>query len=139
MMMTTNVKGTLTPTKSTAVTENIADIILMAFTRHELLWAVSEDIGINGIIQVNDSLTTKDGNFPTSATVKDKAWHRVWGVIERLEDILETEGVKELAMNGSVLVTVENDTEPLLVLLTVEKGIIYYQEATLTWNSKILY
>jgi hypothetical protein len=57
--------------------------------------------------------------------------------IDRLTAVLNEGGVAELQLTGSILITVTSDAEPVVFRLTVEKGVVYREEAALVWEKKV--
>lgn len=54
--------------------------------------------------------------------------------IERFISFLSEAGVSELQMSGTLMVTVLSGVEPVSFRITVTRGVVAVEEATLTWN-----
>jgi hypothetical protein len=134
-----NVRGVLTPIQPSNINEETADTIRKACGEQGLWWVLSEDLGANGTMEILAGISSEKDNFPPEATPYDKAWHLMWGFIEAVEKIIETEGIEELGLEGSFLLTVDTDDDPFIVRVIVRDEEVSYQEATLTWDSELRY
>lgn len=54
--------------------------------------------------------------------------------IERFISFLNEAGVAELQMSGTLMVTVLSGAEPVSFRITVTRGVVAVEEATLTWE-----
>jgi hypothetical protein len=133
------VKGTLTPIQPSNVNDSTPQTIRKVCGEQGLWWVLSEDSGANGTLEIQAGISAEKDNFPPDATSYDKAWHFMWGFIEAIEALIETDGLDELGLEGSFMVTVDTDDNPLIVKVTVRDEEIFYQEATLTWESELRY
>lgn len=131
--------GTCRNQEPSNVNEETAANIRKAFGEQGLWWAASEDLGANGTLEIHASISTEKDNFPPDATSYDKAWHQMWGFIEAIETIIETDGIDELGLEGSFMATIDTDNDPLIVKVIVRDEEIIYQEASLTWDSEMHY
>lgn len=139
MIKMLNVRGKLAPLQPSHVNAQTAETIRKACGEQGLWWALSEESGSNGTLEIHSGISSEKDNFPPEATSYDKAWHFMWGFIEAIEKIIETDGIDELGLEGSFMVTVDTDADPLIVKVIVRDEEVIYQEANLTWDSEQRY
>ena len=123
-----HIEGSLIPTNSEAVTEK---------TRRKLLMAVREQ-GLSGLVQ--------SGGFAqgaieiNSCTVASGGLNVVFGFIGALDRVILTEGVAELGLEGSIMLSVDKaDAGPIMFRVTVRDGEISYQQASYVWAENTPY
>lgn len=134
-----SVRGVLSPIQPSNVNNETAENIRKACGEQGLWWAVSEELGENGTLEIHAGISSEKDNFPPDTTSYDQAWHPMWGFIEAIEKIIETDGIDELGLEGSFMVTVDTDGDPLIVKVIVRDEEVIYQEANLTWDSELRY
>lgn len=83
---------------------------------------VIREIRKDGVIDIN--------SYSTAFGVRNAALD----FIEHFISFLNEAGVAELQMSGTITVTVLSDKEPVSFRVTVIRGVVAVEEATLTWN-----
>lgn len=134
-----SVRGVLSPIQPSNVNDETAETIRKACGEQGLWWVLYEELGENGTLEIHAGISAEKDNFPPNTASYDKAWHPMWGFIEAIEKIIETDGIDELGLEGSFMVTVDTDGDPLIVKVIVRDEEVIYQEATLTWDSELHY
>lgn len=121
------IKGTLVPSNPEAVTEK---------TRRNLLVAV-RDQGISGFVQ---SGAFNQGSIEiNSCTVTAGGHYAVFNFIGDLDKVILTEGVAELGLEGTLMLSVDTDADPIVFRLTVRDGEISYQQANYVWSESLTF
>lgn len=132
--MTNNflVRGTLIPSRPTAITAEMADILNTTFDKHKFPGSFSDSlVGAETIFFETSIERVKEENLPANVTESGLQWELLFAFTDALEDVLSNEAIKKLRLNGSLLVTVESDETPVLFFLTIENNQVWYQPAHL--------
>lgn len=121
------IKGILVPSNPEAVTEK---------TRRNLLVAVREG-GLSGLVQ---SGAFNQGSLEiNSCTVTAGGHYAVFNFIGDLDKVILTEGVAELGLEGTFMLSVDTNADPILFRITVRNGEISYQQADFVWPESITF
>jgi hypothetical protein len=129
-----HVQGTLVPTKSKVVPAGIAAIIRMALDNHGFIGSVSDHLQNSQsviIAAISEAGKETPPSSVTEAGIKEAA---VLTFIEALEELLAIEKIKELGLNGAFIVTVAFNSEPKMILVTVENQGVFYQDAYIVYS-----
>lgn len=133
-----HVKGTLVPaSRKTIITADIMDLIRLKLDKHEFPGTVSTHRD-QKTIAVNTYVEAVKGELPSYATQGGLQLAAVFTFVDALEEALETDTIKELGLNGAFIATVEYEAPPLVVLLTVERQGIFYQQVNLPEAESLL-
>lgn len=122
-----HIKGTLVPTNPEAVTEKTRRNLLIAVRDHGLSGFVQSEAFNQGSIDIYSSTVTAGGHYT------------VFNFIGALDKVILTEGVAELGLEGTLMLSVDTDADPILFRITVRDGEISYQQASFVWPESITF
>lgn len=139
MINTMNIKGSLKPVIPSNVEGQVEQAVRQVTGDNGMWWVLSENPDTYGVLEINARKPCEKDNFPAEVTSYGKAWHYMWGVIEAIQTLIETEGIAKDNIEGAFTVTVETDEDPLIVKIAVKGEEVTYQEAKITWDTEISY
>jgi hypothetical protein len=131
-----NARGVLKPANPDTVEEDSAEKIRAALGSNGFWWLMHETMGESGIIDLHAGIDAEGDHFPDSFTESEKAWLMCGAFIAALKRVIQTAGVEELGLEGSLMITVDSDESPLVVRVTVKDNKLFYKKATLTWDEE---
>ena len=125
-----HVQGVLTPSSTKSVNEATADRMDAEMARNQLVpilrnladWDILQ--WKMGIVKV-DSFTETLGGCPAAMDF-----------ITRLYMFVTAPGIKELDLQGEMMVTFDGARGPVIFRVTVANGNVFYNEATVTWENE---
>lgn len=117
------IKGVLTPNHLDGVIEPIS-VLRISFGNHGLCKTLEGiKVGKNTVIEIDSSISTSSGRQVAARFVA------------QLNRFITSETVA-LELQGSIMITVETDEDPLTIRVTVRDSKVTYQEARLIWNKE---
>lgn len=125
-----HVKGSLSPKNPESILGNTGYRITTEMIRSRLVSTLlnpNESMAKwdKGMIECDTRTETNGGGRPAA---KD--------FITRLHTVVTAPGIKQLELQGELMVTVEGTKEPVVFRVTVENGNVFYNEANLVWQDE---
>lgn len=126
-----HVKGVLAPANKKAVTVSTSDRMDREMSRHQLVSVLRNHADWDiakwkvGVIETDTCTETNGGGRPAALDF-----------ITRLYNVITSPGIKELQLQGELMVTVEGAKEPVVFRVTVENENVFYNEANLVWQDE---
>ena len=125
-----HVKGTLVPSNLKAVvSDHTGHRIMTEMIRNRLIATLG---GPNS--GMNVSQWAKGTINPDTHTETRGGRPAAMDFITRLHNVVTAPGIKQLGLQGELMVTVDGEKGPVAFRVTVENGDVFYNEAKLVWE-----
>ena len=122
-----HVKGTLVPSKPEFVSEYTGHRIMTEMIRNRLIATLSDPN--------SGSLNWAKGTInPDTHTETLGGRPAAMDFITRLHNVVTAPAIKQLGLQGELMVTVDGEKGPVAFRVTVEDGNVFYNEAKLVWE-----
>jgi hypothetical protein len=125
-----HVKGSIFPKNPENVLGNTGYRITTEMIRNRLVGTLlnpNESMAKwdKGMIECDTRTETNGGGRPAAMDF-----------ITRLYNVVTSPGIKELGLQGELMITVEGVKEPVILRATIENGNVFYNEAKLLWEDE---
>lgn len=120
------IQGTLSSSKQEFIQPNTANKISDALRSNGLKLFAKEKQWSQGSVEFNEQNLSFGGRYIAK------------GIVSALRDFLRSEGVKELALTGQLLITVGSFTSPAVIRVSISEGILSYQQANIQWEPELV-
>ena len=124
--MKVRIQGVLTRSNDNAVRSNTSNKIYDALKANGLKNFTTEKQWNQGKIEFNEQNLAFGGRNPAL------------GILTALRDLVKSEGLPELGLEGKLLIIVDAYSSPVMVRVTVEDGKLRHQQATLMWEPELV-
>lgn len=126
-------RGVLVPTKPENVTEDTADAIRKALAEQDLWWVAAIFDAENGL-HIQSGVSVDPEDLPNNMLLSSGPRHHARNFAGAMKTIVQTEGVANLELEGSLIVTIDTDEEIYVSSVTFKNSEVRFHEAKVNWK-----
>lgn len=126
-------RGMLMATHPWEINSETENHVRRALNNQTLWWVTSGFVKGNRVIDTQSGIAlSSDDLFPEGTETAEPA-ERAKRFVEAMKRVSESEGVAELKLAGTLVITVDADDDVYVARLTFKNSEIFFQEAGLHW------